>query len=304
MNNRSLIICLMAAVLIFVAAPATAADRVIGRVGAEPITQGEVDRVMAEDLKLSRDRAMEVLVDRKLILNWAGEHDLTANESEIDDVMANLARRNKMTPEQFARALEQQGGTVAAFRRSLREQLLISKAIRTALADRMRITEKEITEAYTTNYPPRLQYGISHILIAVGEGAGEAAAEEAGRRARELMSALDAGENFEELARRRSDDSSSAAEGGRLGTFAEGELMSGLEDAVRDLSPGETAGPVRTRLGYHVVRLDSRRQMDPPPLAEVREELNRKLLADREQEVRSRWLSQLRTDTYVELFPE
>ncbi len=71
--------------------------------------------------------------------------------------------------------------------------------------------------------------------------------------AREVLRRLKNGEDFKALAKTFSIDPSKKF-GGDLGTLKKGELMPALEEVLRGLEVGETGGPVRTEMGYHILR--------------------------------------------------
>jgi parvulin-like peptidyl-prolyl isomerase len=80
------------------------------------------------------------------------------------------------------------------------------------------------------------------------------------------------------MARRFSIDPSTNKKGGDLGFVDRGSfsiVLPQLDRAINDMEPGDLAGPVKTRLGFHVVRLVSRR---PTPFEKVRPEIETKLL--------------------------
>jgi len=112
-----------------------------------------------------------------------------------------------------------------------------------------------------------------HILVKVraaadegGEGHGE---DEARRIAQTLLERLRGGADFASLARASSEDQGSAANGGDLGCFPAGRMVPAFDDAVYGLDPGETSELVRTNFGYHIIRLDSRREETTLPLDQV-----------------------------------
>jgi len=109
----------------------------------------------------------------------------------------------------------------------------------------------------------------SHILISTDELSDE----EALNKANEVVSRLNAGEDFAALATELSDDPGSAANGGELGWSTSGVFVSEFEDALFALEEGEVSLPVRTQFGYHVIRLDDLRPGAQKPFEEVREEL-------------------------------
>ena len=96
-----------------------------------------------------------------------------------------------------------------------------------------------------------------HILVsAPGEAADTVAARET---ARGLLARVEAGEDFASLAEQYSDDTGSGARGGDLGFFGTGRMVKPFEDAAFALveeGPGATSGLVRSRFGYHIIKLE------------------------------------------------
>jgi peptidyl-prolyl cis-trans isomerase C len=113
----------------------------------------------------------------------------------------------------------------------------------------------------------------SHILFAAGPGDKQAEdrAQSAAQSALEELSFRPS--LFESLARERSDCSSKSS-GGRLGQLASGDTVAEFEEALSRLAAGEIAvAPVRTRFGFHIVRLDGRVASAPLPFSYVREKI-------------------------------
>lgn len=117
---------------------------------------------------------------------------------------------------------------------------------------------------------------VAHILIPVPKDAGPEAEAKARAEAEALLARIRRGEDFAALAKERSADPGSAAKGGDLGFVGRGVLDEPLEEAVFALKkPGEVAGPVRTRFGYHIVKLLAVRGGKTKPFEAVRDALAR-----------------------------
>lgn len=100
-------------------------------------------------------------------------------------------------------------------------------------------------------------YEASHILFVL-DGEGAAAWTGAHRRAAQTIRALGEGADFTALARAHS-GCPTASEGGALGQLQRGDLAREMESVLAALAPGQVApAPVRTRFGWHVIRLDRR----------------------------------------------
>ncbi len=77
-------------------------------------------------------------------------------------------------------------------------------------------------------------------------------------KARDLLSRMNAGENFADLAKKYS-DCPSGKKGGDLGWFGRGQMVKEFEDACFSGQKGATVGPVKTKFGYHLIQIVDQR---------------------------------------------
>jgi len=117
-----------------------------------------------------------------------------------------------------------------------------------------------------------------HILIKVPEGADEAQVEAARKKAEKILKELKEGKKgFEELAKEYSEDPGTKDKGGDLGYFGRGTMVKPFEDAVFSMKKSEVKGPVRTRFGFHIIKLEDIRPERTKPLDEVKAQIEAKL---------------------------
>ncbi len=110
-----------------------------------------------------------------------------------------------------------------------------------------------------------------HILVNVGQGADEAAAR---KKADDLLAKAKApGADFAALAREFSQDAGSSRDGGDLGWLEKSFFTGPLSDAIFSMQPNEIRGPVRSELGYHIVRLEAVETGKQKSFEEARAEL-------------------------------
>ena len=141
-----------------------------------------------------------------------------------------------------------------------------------ALAESITPEDAAIEDYYDFNlsqYSTPGQVRASHILLRVGEG--EEAAVEA--RAAELSAEARGGADFAELAREHSEDAASAAEGGDLRLFGRGQMVPEFEGAAFTMDVGEISDPVRSPLGFHVIKVTEKQEESTQPLDEVRDDI-------------------------------
>jgi peptidyl-prolyl cis-trans isomerase SurA len=140
--------------------------------------------------------------------------------------------------------------TTTAFKRELegyREQLAIPF-----------LTEKGVTDKLVKEAYDRLQQEVnaSHILITLSPDATPQDTLAAYNQVLKLRERAQAGENFAKLAREASQDPSAADNGGELGYFTAMQMVYPFEDAAYTTPKGEVSMPVRTRFGYHLIRVN------------------------------------------------
>ncbi|NDW54405.1 peptidylprolyl isomerase [Aliiroseovarius sp. PrR006] len=132
------------------------------------------------------------------------------------------------------------------------------------------VTEDALQKAYDAQYAdaePTKEFSAAHILVATED------------EAKELITKLDGGADFAELAKEFSTGPSGPG-GGDLGWFGPGMMVKPFEDAVFALETGAVSAPVQTQFGWHVVKLNETRMVGAPELDEVRAELAAQIEAD------------------------
>lgn len=103
----------------------------------------------------------------------------------------------------------------------------------------------------------------SHILLRVEQQAPQADWDAAKLRADSIYKALKNGADFAEMATKFSQDPGSARQGGQLPFVQHGQFVKEYEDAAFALQPGEMSAVVQSPFGYHIIRMDERKQMEP-----------------------------------------
>ena len=146
--------------------------------------------------------------------------------------------------------------------------------------------DEDIEDHYQTkiaDFQVKKKYKASHILINLkpSEIEGDLSEEEKRKQAdkkaelksNELLEKLNKGADFGEIAKKHSDDSASGINGGGLGEFPKGTMVSAFEKALDNLKPGEISKPILSRFGYHIIKLESVEEKRLKPLDEVKNEI-------------------------------
>jgi len=126
------------------------------------------------------------------------------------------------------------------------------------------VTDDAVQKLFDEKYghaAPAQEYHAAHILVATED------------EAKAIRAELDKGGDFAAIAKEKSTDKGSAANGGDLGWFGTGMMVKPFEDAVVAMQPGKISDPVKSDFGWHVIKLEEVRTKAAPKLEEVKAEL-------------------------------
>ncbi len=174
---------------------------------------------------------------------------------------------------------------IAAKIKRQRASILAQHLVRAELSD-FEPSEEELRKAYEeqTSGEAGKEYKASHILL------------EQEAKARDMITQLDEGAEFSALAKEHS-TGPTGKRGGSLGWFEAGQMVEPFNKALQELEPGNySADPVKTRFGWHVVRLEDVRTKEQPKFEDMKSELRNQLVSQHVQD----YISSLRDDAEVE----
>lgn len=153
---------------------------------------------------------------------------------------------------------------------------------------KVKVTQEEIKDEYSRHAEDRYfvpeRVRARHILFRLPAGASAEERARVEKKAKEVLARARKGEDFAALARQYSEDPGSASRGGDLGAFRRGQMDPAFEKAAFALKPGEVSDIVETRFGLHIIKAEKHEPAHTRPLAEVREEIEKKLRPEKAEE--------------------
>jgi peptidyl-prolyl cis-trans isomerase SurA len=251
----------------------TSLDRIIAIVDESVITERDLsNRIALIKLDFNRSsrrlpseavlqrQVMEALISDSLLLQEAGRRGIKITDGQLNQTMQRLAKNNQMNLSDFRSSLIAEGLDYDKYRETVRRELVLSTLGRQYGQRNASISDAEVDEfikisaGENTSY----EYRLSHILIALPDAATPQQIEAAQATANEILSQLDQGAQFEELANTFS-SGDTALQGGDLGWRKKAEIPSLFTSAVVIMEPGGYAGPIRSASGLHIVSMRDRR---------------------------------------------
>ncbi|MEN1935764.1 peptidylprolyl isomerase PrsA [Paenibacillus sp. 102] len=212
------------------------------------ITKGDFDKQLKE--RYGKDTLYEMMAQ-----------DIITKKYKVsdDEVNKELKKAKEQFGDQFKTVLESNRlKDEDDFKNQIRFKLAMNEAIKKS------ITDKDVK----ANYKPEIK--ASHILVSDEKTAND------------IKKQLDEGASFEELAKQKSEDPGSKENGGDLGYFGPGKMVSEFEDAAYKLKVGEISKPIKSSNGYHIIKLTDEKELKPYDEVKdsIRKTLEEQRLAD------------------------
>lgn len=248
-------------------------DKIIAIVGNDIVLQSDLNFQLYTYMQqnnlqeISNEMVQQVfqnLVSEKLMLAKAEQDSIFVTSDEVNK---QVEGRIKDMISQFGsekNVEEAYGLTIPKIRNLLKDQternIKLNRVKQAKFGYGINVTKPEVAKFYN-DYKDSLPmvpetYDLSQIIRIpkITEDAKFMARD----KAEKILDSLKAGGNFDELAKRNSDDSLSAIQGGALGKSKKGSFVKEFEDAAFLLKPGEISGIVESEFGYHIIKLNDK----------------------------------------------
>lgn len=269
-----------------------AIDRVVASVDGDPITMREVKdfgaqhgRPIDTDDFAASDTAKEVtkaLIGQKLLEQEVKKYEDKVDEAQVEKYIQELRQDKHMTDAQFRQQLQASGMSYDELRQHARQDLEKMMMIQEEVRSKINVSNAEVEQAYKDHQPDfrieKERLKLAQILIATPPNATPQQVAQAEKKAEQVRARAAKGEDFNDLARVYSDDDSKS-NGGELGWFEPSDVMDEILVGVKGLKPGQISPIIRTKHGFHIVKLEDHEVPGVRPYDEVKAQI-RSQLAD------------------------
>lgn len=256
---------LLAAALFTLSALPALADDVVARVNGKDITAAEVQM------------ATDVFGEQLAQIPEAQRRSMVVDALVDMHVMADAA---------------QAAGVADSPKYKARMAFLEAQALRNTYVEdelQAKISEDDIKARYekdVAGYVAPEEVHARHILVKTEDEANA------------ILKELAAGGDFQAIAKEKSQDPGSKANGGDLGFFAKGQMVPEFEAEAFTLKPGETSTKaVKTQFGWHIIKVEERRTQPVPTIDQVRDQVIQMVERDKYQET----LAKMRGEAKIEI---
>ena len=221
--------------------------------GVQP-TQQNLPQIQREALISLVDERLQIQELRRV--EKEQKFDIVANDEEVDEEIAQIARGNNMSLDQFAGQLKAQG-VYDSLREQIRAQISWQRWMRGRYGQRLRIGDDQIKAAlqHAVAAASKPQYQVSEVFLDAARVGGM---EVAMQGAAQLVTQMQQGAPFPAVARQFS-ASATAASGGDAGWVSAGEFPAEVDQVLEQMRPGQLSQPIAVSDGVYIVYLRDKR---------------------------------------------
>ena len=251
-------------------------DQAIVIIENDVITQNEFQKInfviaqykinnqpLPNDIEAFRKQILDHMISARLQINYANKQGLEIQEWMIDKTMENLAQRSGFSLSEYRQDLINKKLDYNTYRNVIKEELITREVQRRIVAEKIRISNKEIEEFIKHKshvFKENNQYKISNILISLPESPSINEKIKAKKKIDMIKEKFKKGENFSSLAKNYS-DSGNAMNGGDLGWRKLSEVPKIFVNEVENLQKGNISKTIETVNGYYICYLEDKKEV-------------------------------------------
>ncbi len=300
MNSKMVIIIAVALVLVVAVAGVVAwqtglFSKKAATVDGSPIymseVQSQLDRISSQHKTAEQKKAFEqqkkqitaqildLLIDEKVYVIQADEMNIKVTDQEVETEVNRTIKRFPSQAE-FDKALKDAGMTMDDLRKFTKTRLITDK-VNKKVVGTVTVTDAEAKDYYDKNptqFKDPEKVKVSHILVKTEE------------EAKTIQSQIADGGNFADIAKEKSTDPASKANGGDLGYVQKGVMVPEFETAAFAMNPGDPAQVVKTQFGWHVIVVTDRTPEKQRTYEESKASIEQMLKSQKESTKIKAWL--------------
>jgi peptidyl-prolyl cis-trans isomerase C len=287
----------------------------VALVNGTSITQGEFDKAFnyAKQQALRtgkglneaqiKEGVLKQLIGSELLYQESKKEGIKIDQKTVDERLEQWKKRFP-NDQEYQSALKNANMSEAQIKADIGRGMTIEKLIVEKFVDKTTIPEAEIKAYYDSHsdlFKQPEQVKASHVLIKVEPKATEPEKAEALKKMKEVQEKQKKGEDFAALAKEYS-ECPSRAKGGDLGYFGRGQMVPPFEEVAFKLTPGEVSDIVKTRFGYHLIKVVDKKPESTASYESIKERIGQYLKQEKVQKEVEQFVENLRKQAKVETF--
>jgi parvulin-like peptidyl-prolyl isomerase len=288
-------------------------DKILVIVNDEIITRGDLDRLLLpvyvqyksrysdrelkEKIDEVRRNLLKRLIEDKLLLVEARKREIEVASGEVEERIREVRVRFS-TEEEFEAALAQENMLKSDLKEKFKEKIMIEKFVASETQAKISVSPNELFNYYKTHTsefvePPKVK--LRAILIRIKKGRSQTKAL---KLAQKILYRLEQGGDFSLLAEEYSEGPYADSKGD-MGWVEEGQLMDRINDLIFQMDAGDISGILKTDLGFHIFKVEGKRQSRTKGFAEEKRRIEDLLYGKKRQDALRQLIEELRENAYI-----
>ena len=258
-----------------------------------------------EKEKAVKKQALEILIEEELFYQEALKQKIEVKKTTVEEELNKAIKRFRSKTD-FKTALNKLGYTEKEFWEKLERELIIKAFYQKYILNKTKFSDEDLNDYYIRNKENFIKpesINLQHILIKAQDQTSDKSWQEAEEKADHIMSLLKQGESFDDLAAQHSDDRY-RIKGGRLGWVHRGRLLPEIEKIAFDLKKGDLGGHIKSRYGFHIIKLIDKQTPQQLEFSEIQDKLRQDLQKKYEAETKQKLLEDLKNKAKIEILIE
>jgi len=267
------------------------------------VSPGELKSRSEEMFIDTRRQVLDSLIDQKIALEKIKELDIKVPDEEVDQAIERVKEDNQLTQEGLIAELKERGTTYESYRKSIRRELERMQLINYEVQSKILLREEDLKKYYHEHIDEFTSGGkvrLALIFLKQNVPGDRNEAQTLHRKAQEILSMIQNGKDFSELAGKYS-SGPGAREGGDLGVFKLSELNPEMAKLIKDLSSGDVAKPIIRPDGIRIIRVVERDGGGVKSFEQVRNAIQSILYREELDRRYSAWIKELRKKAYTKI---
>jgi peptidyl-prolyl cis-trans isomerase SurA len=258
---------------------------------------------LVKKVKEAREAALKDLIDRQLIIQSFQKENFQIPDHYVDRRVHEIIQENFGGDRNtFIKTLEAQNYSLGEFKKMELERIIV-QAMRSKNVKKQDVASPSKIDQYYKDhhdeFTAKQEVKLRMIMIPAKATDGNASSQKA--MAEEILGKLAGGAEFDRMAQIYSEDSSRDL-GGDWGWIEHKTLAPQLEKIAFNLPVGKTSNIIEFNNNYYILKVEEKRGGNTRLLAEVRDEIEKKLLQEEAQNLQEKWLQSLRTKAYIHTY--
>ena len=258
---------------------------------------------LEKQLKTARELALKDLIDRQLVLQAFKKEKFEIPDHFVEERMHEIIRENFGGDRNtFIKTLEAQNYTLGEFRRKEMEQMIVQAMRSHNVKTKNIISPTKVEEYYRKHreeFTSKETIKLRMIMISGQKDTATAPAQKA--LAEEVLGKLASGEEFDRTAQIYSEDST-RDNGGDWGWIERNTLAGPLEKVAFNMPVGRISNIIDYAGNYYILKVEDKQGGTTKSLAEIRPDIEKKLVQEEAQQIQERWIASLREKAYIKTF--